>query len=369
MYKIAQVSLEPVRQVDQFSCVAASLYMCLKALEVECSLKEVSKVMGVKPMVGASWEDAMAAAQHYGMRATLTMPSTIGQLKEWTDAGVPVIIGWNPEGRPWSHASVVFDVKEDGSVYVADPNIPDPEETVRVVPRKDFYKKWAEKAHKYLIRRPALAIEREITENGRQIPPRIPELFKSSIMKMAKKFPGLEVKRLILGGSKMNKKMEAYVVNQLEKRFGANEVLMRMTLLFGNQQCLRWLRQTSLVEKSDEGKAVDLVFAVCNQGECSQLLKEVFTKMPEPDRKVLVEALGGIPTQTRFAGQVRKMAKKTESAKKARYPEGEMTEAEKKKWEEENPELAENAENYEKYLKSASAKRVARQYIRNRMSR
>lgn len=149
--------------------MAASMSMALKSLGVECSEDEVADVMGVRPMRGATWEDALAAAQHYGCRATLTVPATITQIKEWTDAGDPVLIAWNPEGREWSHASVVFDVEEDQTVHVADPNIPDPEETVRVVSRKDFYGKWSEKWPRYLVRRPAMRITREITTDGRQV--------------------------------------------------------------------------------------------------------------------------------------------------------------------------------------------------------
>jgi hypothetical protein len=90
-------------------------------------------------------------------------------MKSWTDAGDPIIIAWNPEGRDWSHASVVFDVDDNGNVYVADPNIPDPEETVRVVPKDEFYKKWYEKFPNYLVRRPACVIQREITSDGKQV--------------------------------------------------------------------------------------------------------------------------------------------------------------------------------------------------------
>lgn len=78
------------------------------------------------------------------------------------------MIAWNPEGREWSHASLVFDVDREGNVWVADPNIPDPEETIRVVPKKEFYGKWFEKWPNYLVRRPAMAIEREITSEGLQ---------------------------------------------------------------------------------------------------------------------------------------------------------------------------------------------------------
>lgn len=167
--KTAKAGVLPVRQRTQYSCMAASMMMCLKALGHACDEDEVNKVMGATPMRGAAWEHALATAQHYGCRATLTSPATVAQLKAWTDAGSPVMIAWNPEGRDWSHASVVFDVDDDGNVHVADPNIPDPDETVRVVPKADFYKMWYEKWPKYLVRRPAMAIEREITPEGKQV--------------------------------------------------------------------------------------------------------------------------------------------------------------------------------------------------------
>ena len=169
MEKTAAASVTPVRQRTQFTCMAASLSMALGALGVEAPEDEVNEVMGCAPMRGASWEDAMAAAQHYGCRATLVTPCTLGQLKAWTDAGLPVLIAWNPEGREWSHASCVFDVEESGAVHVADPNSPDPDETVRVVTKADFYARWSEKWPRYLVRRPALMLEREITPEGRPV--------------------------------------------------------------------------------------------------------------------------------------------------------------------------------------------------------
>jgi len=168
MDRRAKADVAPVRQRTQYTCMSASMAMCLRALGHEVTEDEVNEVMGARPMKGAAWEQALACAQHYGCRATLTMPSTVGQLKEWTDAGIPVMIAWNPEGRPWSHASVVFDVDEDGNVHVADPNIPDPEETVRLVPKGEFYGKWYEKFPNYMVRRPACAIEREVMEDGKQ---------------------------------------------------------------------------------------------------------------------------------------------------------------------------------------------------------
>jgi len=167
--RLARADVEPVRQRSQYSCMSASMAMCLRALGVDCLEDEVNRVMGSRPMKGASWENALACGQHYGMRCTLVCPATTPQLREWTDRGVPVMIAWNPENRPWSHASVVFDVDEDLNVHVADPNIPDPDETVRVVPKSEFYRKWYEKWPDYLVRRPAMAVEREVTTDGRQV--------------------------------------------------------------------------------------------------------------------------------------------------------------------------------------------------------
>jgi len=143
--------------------------MALKAHGVDVDEDTVNKVMGAQPMRGASWENAIAAAQHFGFRVHMVVPATVKMLKEWTDQGIPVMIAWNPEGREWSHASLVYDVREDGTVYVADPNCPDPEQTTRKVSSDDFYHKWFEKWPDYLVRRPAMAIEREITPEGRQM--------------------------------------------------------------------------------------------------------------------------------------------------------------------------------------------------------
>lgn len=145
------------------------MMMCLKAGGMDCTEDEVNRVMGARPMKGAAWEQALACAQHYGFRATLLSPATINDLKSYTDRGVPLMIAWNPEGREWSHASVVFHVDDEMNVHVADPNIPNPNKTVRVVPEDEFYGKWFEKWPNYLVRRPAMAIEREITEDGRQV--------------------------------------------------------------------------------------------------------------------------------------------------------------------------------------------------------
>jgi len=165
--------------------MAMALEACGVAPE-ERTQAQVNQVMGATPTKGAAWEQALATAQHYGCRATLTVPATVTQLRAWTDAKIPVMIAWNPEGREWSHASCVFDVTEglpeaipatailqgEGPglyVWVADSNIPHPEKTIRICHEDVFYSKWYEKWPKYLVRRPAMAVEREITPGGRQV--------------------------------------------------------------------------------------------------------------------------------------------------------------------------------------------------------
>jgi len=160
--------------------------MALRALGFDLNEDTVNKVMGAAPMQGAAWENALACANHFGCISTLRVPATVRQLKAWCDAKVPVMIAWNPEGREWSHASLVYNVTEglpttrvSAGVYedngpglyiwVADPNIPHPEKTFRVVHEDTFYAKWYEKWPNYLVRRPACAVQREVTEDGRQV--------------------------------------------------------------------------------------------------------------------------------------------------------------------------------------------------------
>ena len=155
-----------LRQTSQYTCVAASVTAALQALGKTITEDEVNRVLGASPMRGASWEEALGALQYFGCRGTLVTPSSWEQLREWTDRGIPVLIGWNPEGRPWSHASIVAHVEED-AIHVMDPNTPDPGHGFRVLSREDFHRTWSEKYSDHLIvRRPALAVELEVSANG-----------------------------------------------------------------------------------------------------------------------------------------------------------------------------------------------------------
>ena len=64
------VSRTPFRP-EEIEAIAS---MALGALGIETDEDEVNKVMGCKPMQGATWEQAIACFQHWGMRATLVSP-------------------------------------------------------------------------------------------------------------------------------------------------------------------------------------------------------------------------------------------------------------------------------------------------------
>lgn len=138
----------------------------LQALGKDVHEGQVNKVLGAEPKRGARWEEALSAIQYFGCRGTLVIPSCWEQLKGWSDKGVPVLIGWNPEGRPWSHASVVRDVS-DTQITIMDPNVPDPSLGYRVLDRETFHKTWMENFSDTLVlRRPALAVELEVSAQG-----------------------------------------------------------------------------------------------------------------------------------------------------------------------------------------------------------
>lgn len=167
--KTAKADVKQIRQTTQYSCVSASICSALAACGKDIPQDQVDSVLGPTPGVGASWEQALAALQYFGMRGTLVVPATIPMLRQWTDAGTPIIIGWTPRDRPWAHASVVFDV-DDTNVYVMDPNLPDPNQTTIAVPHADFYAKWFEKhSETMFVRRPALAVTLEVDAGGRQV--------------------------------------------------------------------------------------------------------------------------------------------------------------------------------------------------------
>ncbi|MFA6235582.1 MAG: hypothetical protein WC824_15545, partial [Bacteroidota bacterium] len=96
MNKEGKAAVKPRRQPNQYSCCTTSLAMALGALgfsEEECKIERVNDVLGAMPLHGASWDQVAGAASHFGCRAVLVVPCMLEQVREWTDAGIPVLIG------------------------------------------------------------------------------------------------------------------------------------------------------------------------------------------------------------------------------------------------------------------------------------
>lgn len=167
--KKAKANIKGMRQQTQYTCMATSLTSVLRYYGRDVDEQDVNRVLGAIAKKGARWEEALATAQYFGLRGQLVVPATLNMVKEWTDKGVPVMIAWNPEDRPWSHASVISDVSDEGIVQIMDPNIPDPEKTFRFVPKDEFYKKWGEDWGDLIVRRPAMALTLEVDSTGRQV--------------------------------------------------------------------------------------------------------------------------------------------------------------------------------------------------------
>jgi len=162
-----------ISQQSQFSCCSASLASCFHALGKNFSEEDIQNVLKSSPMSGASWEGILATVQYLGGRGSLVSPATLCMVKNWTDRGTPVLFSWTFPGKSWSHASVIYDVQEGPKgllVHVMDPNIANPSKTTRIVPEEEFYDLWYEPVGTSMrLRRPAMAIEREVTPDGRQV--------------------------------------------------------------------------------------------------------------------------------------------------------------------------------------------------------
>lgn len=187
MKRISYAEVDPRRQRTQYTCAAASIAMAFHALGRPRVTEDV-----IAPHLldaegkGASWESMVGVCQFFGGRATLIAPALLSDVRRATDAGKAVVIAWNPNNRPWSHASVVIHVT-DTHVEVADPNLPNPDQLTRTLTHDEFYALWYEKWNDFLFRRPALLIENEVDTMGR--PTKTASSLDATLDKLSQKLP------------------------------------------------------------------------------------------------------------------------------------------------------------------------------------
>lgn len=162
----AYADVDPRRQRTQYTCAAASIAMAFHSLgRVRVTEDVVAPHLLDAEGKGASWESMIGVCQFLGGRATMVAPALLSDVRRATDAGQAVVIAWNPNNRPWSHASVVIHVT-DTHVEVADPNLPNPDQLTRTLTHDEFYAVWYEQWSDFLFRRPALFIENEVNTMG-----------------------------------------------------------------------------------------------------------------------------------------------------------------------------------------------------------
>jgi ABC-type bacteriocin/lantibiotic exporter with double-glycine peptidase domain len=164
--KIAKAIVPIIRQQTQFTCSAVSISACLQFFDKPYNEDDVNRVLKCVPKKGASWEEILLCLQYFGMKGELIVPCNFKILKEWTDNGNPAIIGWNPQGRPWSHASVVCDVSKSKGILIMDPNSVNTDKTLKWWSFDDFSDRWYEKSGDFVVRRPALKVSKEVGVNG-----------------------------------------------------------------------------------------------------------------------------------------------------------------------------------------------------------
>lgn len=126
-----------ILQSDDSTCGPASLRMVFAYYGLELSEKEIAIACEHTYEMGCQGEDMVCAAEYFGFDVFLKNDSTISEIKQYVDRGIPVIVDWFCGDPPEGHSSVVIGVS-DTDVYILDPFL----EEMRVVSKADFRRCW-----------------------------------------------------------------------------------------------------------------------------------------------------------------------------------------------------------------------------------
>lgn len=126
-------------------CGPASLKMVLEYYGMEKTEEELAKLCGTDPDLGTTAENIKRAAEGLGFKVVVKDDSTFGNIQQWLDKKVPVIVNWFTRGRidyddseiPDGHLSVVIGL-DDKLIYLQDPETGG----LRKIARDDFMKVW-----------------------------------------------------------------------------------------------------------------------------------------------------------------------------------------------------------------------------------
>jgi len=124
-------------QSDDSTCGPASLRMVMGFYGLDITEKDLAAACGHSYELGCRSEDMACAAEGLGFDVILKNNSTISELSNIVNSGVPVIIDWFCGDPPEGHSSVVIGVDEK-NIYILDPYL----EEMRTVTKEDFRRCW-----------------------------------------------------------------------------------------------------------------------------------------------------------------------------------------------------------------------------------
>ena len=144
-------------------CGPASLKIVLKYYGVEATEKELAKLVGTSPDLGADDKGLARAAKHFNFKVKIKNNSSFKDIEKWLDRKVPVIVNWFTRGRKDysdsniadGHYSVVAGL-DNKFIYLQDPEIG----KIRKLERDDFVKVWFDFRGEYI--KPEELIVRQI---------------------------------------------------------------------------------------------------------------------------------------------------------------------------------------------------------------
>lgn len=119
--------------------------MVLAYYGLEKSEKEIAEKCGRDEKLGTNAESIKQAAESYGFVAEIQNEASFGDIQQWLDKKVPVIVNWFTRGRsddpdsavPDGHYSVVVGLDKE-NIYLQDPEIG----KLRTIARDDFLCVW-----------------------------------------------------------------------------------------------------------------------------------------------------------------------------------------------------------------------------------
>lgn len=148
------LDVQPCRQSKAY-CGPASLKMVLSYYGTEKSETSLARLAGARRNHGTPGRGLVKAAESLGFRASLHDEATLKGVREWLQAGVPVIVNWFSMDE--GHYSVAVGM-DRSKIHLIDPECG----TLRSFPLKNFKRVWFDFPGDFLQDKQDMVIRRMI---------------------------------------------------------------------------------------------------------------------------------------------------------------------------------------------------------------